>query len=146
MKRIVLLLTLIVSPFLSICMAQTNREARVTYVLQNLGVNRDTQKKLRPLLADYLAEKKKANEPYDALKAKLKTKIELESISNADADKLLAAKWEAATRELVVKKEYDKKFRTVLSPKKTYRCFDLLNDKKSKVLGKKKGGNDEDDE
>ena len=48
---------------------------------------------------------------------------------------MLTLKWEAAEKELVVKKEYEQKFKTVLSPKKTYLCFDLLNDKKSKVQG-----------
>ena len=58
------------------------------------------------------------------------------------AQTLLNLKWQAAEKELAVKKDYEKKFMTVLSAKKTYLCFDLLNDKKSKVRGEK----DADDE
>ena len=145
MKRIIILLAFLAGPGIMMCMGQSNREARIVYVLQNLGIKRDVQKKLRPLLAGYLAEKKQANAEYEAMKTKLKTKIDLETINNTEAEKLLEAKWEAAAKELAVKKDYDKKFRTVISVKKTYRCFDLLNDKKSKVRGSKKDDDDWDE-
>jgi hypothetical protein len=44
----------------------------------------------------------------------------------------------ASFKELTVKKAYETKFKTVLSAKKTFLCFDLLNDKKSKVWGREK--------
>jgi len=138
MKRFLLILTLAVCPFFADSFAQTNREARINYVLQNLGIKRDVQKKLRPLVAAYLEEKKKANYEYDSLKDKLRAKIDLETISNSQADQLLAAKWDSEAKELVLKRKYDKEFRTVLPSKKIYKCFDLLNDKKSKIRGQRK--------
>ncbi len=138
MKRIILILVLFACPFVTGCMGQTNREARVAYVLKNLGVNKDTQQKLKPLLFSYLEEKKKANSQYDGLKDKLRAKIDAETITNQEAEQLLTAKWDAESREFAVKKKYTPKFKTVLSAKKTYKCFDLLNDKKSKVRGTSK--------
>ena len=117
--------------------AGKNADMRVAYVLKNLGINRDTQNKLRPLLASYMADKKAANKPYDTLKDKLKPSIEAGTITEKQAQELLIKKWDAAEKELAVKRQYETKFKTVLSAKKTYLCFDLLNDKKSKVRGEK---------
>lgn len=115
--------------------AGKNADMRVAYVLKNMGISRDVQNKLRPLLVSYLADKKVANKPYDSLKDKLKPSIEAGTITEKQAQELLTRKWEAAEKELVVKRQYETKFKTVLSAKKTYLCFDLLNDKKSKVRG-----------
>jgi len=115
--------------------AGKNADMRVAYVLKNMGISRDVQAKLRPLLVSYLADKKVANKPYDSLKDKLKPSIEAGTITEKQAQELLTRKWEAAEKELVVKRQYETKFKTVLSAKKTYLCFDLLNDKKSKVRG-----------
>ena len=120
---------------IGVVQAGKNADMRVKYVLQNLGIKRDLQEKLKPLLVSYLADKKTANKQYDNLKDKLKPSIEAGTITDKQAQQLLTLKWEAAEKELVVKKEYEQKFKTVLSPKKTYLCFDLLNDKKSKVQG-----------
>lgn len=124
--------------------AGKNADMRVAYVLKNLGINRDTQNKLRPLLVSYLADKKVANKPYDSLKDKLKPSIEAGTITEKQAQELLTKKWVAAEKELAVKRQYETKFKTVLSAKKTYLCFDLLNDKKSKVRGEKDNEDDDD--
>lgn len=115
--------------------AGKNADMRVAYVLKNLGIKRDVQQKLQPLLVSYMADKKTANKPYDTLKDKLKPSIEAGTITEKQAQELLTRKWDAAEKELAVKRQYETKFRTVLSAKKTYLCFDLLNDKKSKVRG-----------
>ena len=125
--------------------AGKNADMRVAYVLKNLGINRETQAKLKPMLVGYLADKKTANKAYDDMKDRLKPSIDKGMLTEKQAQELLTKKWDAAEKELVVKKNYEKKFRTVLSAKKTYLCFDLLNDKKSKVRGEK-GNDDEDDD
>lgn len=121
--------------------AGKNADMRVAYVLKNLGIKRDVQQKLRPILVSYLADKKLANKPYDDMKDKLKPSIEAGTITDKQAQELLTKKWDAAEKELAVKRQYETKFKTVLSAKKTYLCFDLLNDKKSKV----RGGKEEED-
>lgn len=112
--------------------------ARVNYVLKNLGVNKELQTKLKPMLEAYLQDVDKASATYDARKDKLKSSIKAGTLTNEEANELLRLKWEAAAREVNVKKSYEAKFKTVLTPKKTWRCFDLLNDKQSKVEGKQK--------
>lgn len=119
-------------------LAGKNADMRVAYVLKNLGVKRDVQVKLKPILDSYMVDKKKANKPYDSLKDKLKPSIEAGTITEKQAQQLLDLKWQAAEKELAVKKAYETKFKTVLSAKKTFLCFDLLNDKKSKVWGREK--------
>ncbi len=136
-----------------VCMGQTskgksstpNRDARVQYVNKNIGISRDKQKELTPLLYAYLKEKKEAGAEYDALKDKLKKSIDMGSITNDQADKLLSLKWAAEKKETAVKIKYTEKFKTVLSSKQTYKCFDLLNDKKSKIQGKKSKDDSDDD-
>ncbi len=137
MKRLIILFLFSYSPILLFSQSTPNRDARVEYVLNNLGVKRDVQKQLRPLLWAYLDEKKKANEAYNTMKTKLKAQIDAETITEAQAEKLLDEKFRAETAETAVKRKYAKEFRTVISAKKTYVAFDLLNDKKSKVQGKK---------
>lgn len=145
MRRTILIIMLAVCPFLTKAWGQSNREARVNYVLTNIGVKRDVQAKLRPLLESYLAEKKKANAAYDGMKKKLELKIKGETISEEQANQLLTLKWASEEKELVVKKEYEKKFKSVLTAKKTFLCFDLLNDKKSKFMGKSKADSGEEE-
>ena len=120
-------------------------DMRVPYVLQNIGVKRDVQAKLKPLLVSYMADKKTANKQYDDMKKKLKTSIDNGRLTEKQAQTLLNLKWQAAEKELVVKKDYEKKFKTVLPTKKVFLCFDLLNDSKSKMIGKNKENDDQDD-
>ena len=120
-------------------------DMRVPYVLQNIGVKRDVQAKLKPLLVSYMADKKTANKQYDDMKKKLKTSIDNGTLTEKQAQTLLNLKWQAAEKELAVKKDYEKKFKTVLPTKKVFLCFDLLNDSKSKMLGKNKENDDQDD-
>ena len=117
-------------------LAGRKADMRVNYVLQNLGVKRDVQEQLKPLLQSYLADKKTANKAYDDMKDKLKASIDNGTLTEKQAQQLLTLKWQADEKELVVKRQYETKFKTVLSAKKTYLCFDLLNDSKSKMLGK----------
>lgn len=128
----------------SVAMAGKKSDMKVNYVLQNLGVKRDVQAKLKPLLVSYLADKKVANKEYDTLKDKLKPSIENGTLTDKQADRLLQLKWQAAEKELAVKRQYETKLKTVLPSKKVYLCFDLLNDKKSKMMGGGKGKDDED--
>lgn len=120
--------------------AQAGRksEMRVKYVLENIGVKRDVQAQLKPLLVSYLADKKAANKAYDDMKDKLKASIDNGTLTEKQAQQLLTLKWQADEKELAVKRQYETKFKTVLSAKKTYACFSLLNDSKSKMLGKEK--------
>ncbi len=146
MRKTIIVFSLALCAFSTVCVGQTNRDARVDYVLKNLGVNRDTQKKLQPLLYEYLAERKEAGAEYASLKSKLKANISSETITNDQATTLLTKKWAAEVKETAVKRKYTEMFQTVLSAKKTYKCFDLLNDSKSKVQGKQKGKQEDDDD
>lgn len=137
MKKIFLIALIATLALSNNVQAQSKRAARVKYVLENMDIDGAQQKKLKPLLEKYLEEKKIQTAPYEDMKDDLKPKIEAGSLSDKQADKLLKLKWEADQKELNLKKQYEVKFRTVLSASKTYRCFDLLNDKKSKYLGTK---------
>ncbi len=112
-------------------------DMRVNYVLENIGVNNATKEKLKPLLVSYLADKKTANKEYDALKDKYRAAADGGTLTDKQAQAMLDAKWVADEKELVVKKQYEKKFKTVIPAKKVWVCFDLLNDSKSKVRGEK---------
>lgn len=142
MKNNRLILTLFVALAIALgnigtAYAGKKSEMRVNYVLQNIGVKRDVQTKLKPLLVSYLADKKAANKAYDDLKDKLKPSINAGTLTDKQAQQLLTLKWQADEKELAVKRQYETKFKTVLSAKKTYLCFDLLNDSKSKMRGDK---------
>lgn len=137
MKRILsIALMLIALSMSNVVLAGQKQDMRVAYVLRNLGVKRDVQAKLKPLLEAYLRDKKDANKEYDNLKAKYKVAIKNGTLTDSQAESLIGLKWTAANKELGVKKAYTNKFRAVLPYKKVWYCFDLLNDKNSKVLGR----------
>ena len=72
---------------------------KINYVLKNIGVNREVQAKLKPLLASYLADKRNANKEYDSMKAKLEPSINSGTITEKQAQRLLDLKWQAAEKE-----------------------------------------------
>lgn len=118
-------------------------DLKVNYVLHNIGVKRDVQAKLKPILEAYLADKKAANKEYDDAKTKLKNSIKTGTLTEKQAQTLLNMKWQADEKELAVKRQYETKFKTVLPVKKVYLCFSLLNDSKSKMLGEPKDDSEE---
>ncbi len=138
MKRFFLVMLMATMGLSTNLLAQSNRAARVEYVLKNVGVDAQTQKKLKPLLQKYLEKKKYETADYDDLKDDLKDRIDAGKLTDTQANRLMKAKWDADQKELDLKKEYEPKFKDVVGTSKTWYVFDLLNDKKSKVLGTKK--------
>jgi len=59
-----------------------------------------------------------------------------DALTETQANVLLKERWIKDEKELAVKRAYTAKFKTVLSAKKTFLCFDLLNDKRSKIEGR----------
>lgn len=149
MKRIGMILVMACTMLLAGAMvsyaAPTKQQKRVAYTLKNLKLDATTAKTLQPVLMDYLTELKAAQKPYDDLKEKYKTDIKNGTLTDKVASALLTAKWTAAKNEQAVKEKYEKKFMAILSAKKVWYCFDLLNDKMSKIEGKATSSDDEDD-
>ncbi len=138
MKKIFIALFVGIMCFGTNAVAQSNRAARVQYVLKNLELDAAQQKKLKPLLEKYLLEKKVQTANYEDMKDDLKPRIDAGTMTDKQANNLLKAKWEADEKELALKKEYEPKFKAVISPAKVFKCYDLLNDKKSKIRGEEK--------
>lgn len=150
MKRIGMILvmacTLLLAGATASYAAPTKQQKRVVYTLKNLKLDATTTKTLQPVLMDYLTELKAAQKPYDDLKEKYKTDIKNGTLTDKVAQALLTAKWTAARNEQVVKEKYEKKFLTIIPAKKVWYCFDLLNDKMSKIEGKASTSSDDDDD
>jgi len=146
-NRIALIIAVICC--LSICsnasFAGVKQDKRVAYVLNQLKLDNESSRKLKPMLQAYLKDKKDASDAYEALKDKYKSEIKKGTLTDKHASSLLKEKWIAEQKELDVKKRYSAKFRTVLSPKKTYLCFSYLNDKWSKIEGGKTNDEEEDE-
>lgn len=148
MRRICTLLT-ILGVFLTLSInayaaGPTKTQKRIAYTIKNLKLNATQQKALQPLLVSYCADMKAAKQAYDDLKKKYERDIDNGTLTDNAAKALLTAKFTAENKELEVKKTYQKKFEAVIPAKKVYYCFDLINDKMSKVEGKKKTNDDED--
>lgn len=126
--------------------APTKQQKRVAYTIKNLKLDASTTRTLQPMLMQYLTDLKAAQKPYDDLKEKYKTDIKNGTLTDKAANALLEAKWKSAKDEIAVKESYEKKFRTLLSAKKVFICFDLLNDKMSKIEGKASGSQDDEEE
>jgi len=144
---VILMMSLAMYGTVDVMAAPTKQQKRVVYTLKNLKLDATTQKSLQPLLLSYLQELKAAQKPYDDLKEKYKNDIDKGTLTDKVASALLTAKWTAAKNENTVKEKYDKLFRNVIPAKKVWYCFDLLNDKMSKIEGTKgKTSNTNDDE
>lgn len=141
-----LALTLLMSGSINTQAAPTKQQKRVAYTIKNLKLDATTSKALQPLLLAYLNELKAAQKPYDDLKDKYKNDIDKGTLTDKIATTLLTAKWQAAKNEVAVKQKYEAKFREILSAKKTFYCFSLLNDKMSKIEGTKSNKSSADDD
>lgn len=128
----------------------TKAQKRIAYTIKGLKLNDAQKKSMQPLLASYLDEMHKAKEKYSALKDKYKTAIDNGTINDKAAKAVLDAKFEYEQLELRLKLKYMPKFLEVISAKKVLYCFDLINDKMSKIDGKKSSSksknNDDDDD
>ncbi len=149
MKKLSFLLaTAMVAYTLNVNAAQaepTKTQKRIAYTLKNLKLNAQQQKSLQPILTAYCADIKAAKKKYEEMKKKYENDIDKGVLTDKAAEALLDAKFEAESKELEVKKSYSKKFASVVSPKKVYLTFSLINDKMSKVEGKKKTHEDDED-
>lgn len=150
MKRLftigILALMMCLAGTVSSMAAPTKQQKRVAYTIKNLKLDANTAKALQPILVQYLNELKAASKPYEDLKTKYDNDIKKNLLTDKVAETLLKAKWQAAQKETEVKMKYEAKFRSLLSTKKVWYCFSLLNDKMSKIEGTKANSKDDDDD
>lgn len=123
----------------------TKAQKRIAYTIKNLKLNNEQKTALTPMLASYLAEVKAAKETYSNLKDKLKNAIDKGTLTDSQAQQLMKAKYEFEAKEVTIKQKYMTKFASAIPYKKVYVCFDLINDKMSKIEGKKQAKDDDDD-
>lgn len=138
MKRVILLFSLVA--FMSAAgrqavYAQSGTELRHQYVMKHLKLDKATAEKFSPVCMEFLKEMKAAEAEYDKLKKKYKELEKNGTLTNAQAEQLLKAKFAKDEAELAVRRKYVDKFKAVLPMKKVYYAFDYANDKKSKVQG-----------
>ncbi len=128
--------------------AQTSAKAqkRIAYTVKNLKLNATQTKAVTPILSNYLLDIKVAKKPYSDLKDKYKRDIDKGLLTDDAAKNLLNAKLTFDGKENEIKKAYVKKLAAVIPYKKVYYCLDLINDKMSKIEGKKNKDNDDDDD
>ncbi len=136
MKKIIFTFILVLFCVSSSVLAGPNRDARIKYVLSNLNLDEATQKKMWPLLEQYLKEKKEETSAYEDKKDALKLRIKSDKLTDAQANELMRLHWIADEKEVKLKRAWEPKFKAVIGAAKTYKCFDLLNDKKEKFLKK----------
>ncbi len=150
MKRLTTIAcSLVLMLTISLCaVAQNNSKAqkRIAYTVKNLKLN-DTQKKaIVPILTSYLTDIKAAKKTYSELKDKYKKDVDKGTLTDKAAQALLEAKFDFDAKETAIKKQYLPKFASAIPYKKVYQCYDLINDKMSKVEGRKSKSNDDDDD
>ena len=125
--------------------APTKQQKRAAYAVKNLKLDDTKSKQLLPVLMEYLKELKAAQKPYEDLKEKYKADIKNGTLTDKAATALLTAKWTSDRNEVTVRQKYEKRFMEIIPAKKVWYCFDLLNDKMSKIDGTK-GSTDEDED
>ncbi len=128
-----------------------NIELKTNYVIRELKLNKTKAAQFKPLCIAYLKDMRTAKSAYSALKDDLKKAIKSKSITEAQAEKLIAAHNASDEKEVQVKKKHAPLFRKVLSAKETYYAFDYAGDSMKKVNEKmgttsKKSKDEEDDD
>ena len=122
----------------------TKAEKRIAYTLKNLKLNEAQRKSITPILQAYLAEIKEAKKTYSALRDKYKTAIDKGTLTDSQAEQLLKAKFAFDIKAAGIRQKYMPKLATAIPYKKVYYCFDFINDKMSKIEGRKSSQDDED--
>lgn len=150
MKRItttICLLAMLFTFTLNVSAQATSKaQKRIAYTVKNLKLNDAQRKAVTPILTAYLTDVKVAKKKYSDLKDKYKTNIDKGTLTDKMAQALLEAKFEFDGKEAAIKKSYLPKLASAIPYKKVYYCFDLINDKMSKVEGRKSKGNDDDED
>ena len=113
----------------SSALAESKRDARVTYVLKNLKLKSDMQEKFKPLLASYLQELADLKAPYKKLKDSLEDAIDANKLTAAQCDQLFEAKQKQEEQEPVLNRKWYAKFKTVLTAQQAYKAIKLSDDK-----------------
>src|SRR5574344_2603131 len=82
--------------------ATSKEEMKCNYVVKNLHLNKEKAAAFRTVCLEYIKEHKAANDAYDNLKDKLKSKMKNGSLTESEANQLLNAHWrsEEHTSEL----------------------------------------------
>ncbi len=110
--------------------AQTSKEkVRHNYVVRQLKLDKTIVGKFSPQFYAYLKELKAAKDIYDKPKDQLRSQIDANKLTEAQAKMLIDAHWKADAKELEVKKKYTPIFVGVLGQQKTYQMFRFANDK-----------------
>ena len=78
------------------------------------------------------------------IKGKYKTAIDKGTLTDSQAEQLLKAKFAFDIKEAGIRQKYMPKLATAIPYKKVYYCFDFINDKMSKIEGRKSSQDDED--
>jgi predicted neutral ceramidase superfamily lipid hydrolase len=128
-----------------------NIELKTNYVIRELKLNKTKAAQFKPLCIAYLKDMRTAKSAYSTLKDDLKKAIKAKTITEAQAEKLIAAHNTADEKEVQIKKKHAPLFRKVLSAKETYYAFDYAGDSMKKVNEKmgtasKKNKDEEDDD
>lgn len=129
-----------------------NIELKTNYVIRELKLNKTKAAQFKPLCIAYLKDMRTAKSTYSTLKDDLKKAIKSKSITEAQAEKLIAAHNTSDEKEVQVKKKHTPLFRKVLSAKETYYAFDYAGDSMKKVnekmgtASKKSKDKDEDED
>ena len=127
--------------------ATSKEEMKCNYVVKNLHLKKEKAAAFRTVCLEYIKEHKAANDAYDNLKDKLKSKMKNGSLTESEANQLLNAHWNADAAEVTVRRKYTETFKRLIGAKKTLEAFDYVNDSMKKVKGEnKKKDKDDDDE
>lgn len=148
MKRLLSILMLVTAATFAMTIqaaAPSKTDKRVNYTLNNLRLSAQQKQALKPLLYAYLADMKTAKKQEKDLEKRFESSIKNNTLTDAQAKQLLDARWPCDARELEVKKKYYPTFLGVIPAKKVLRLYALINDKMSKIDGKSKKSDDDDD-
>lgn len=104
-------------------------KTKCAYVVKNLKLSKEEQGKFTTTFYAYLKERKQVRAIYEDLKDELKESIKNNTITAAQAQKLLQNRWIADEKELQVRKKYSDIFVKTLGAKKAFNVFRFANDK-----------------
>ena len=131
MKRILFLITM--AACVTLVSAQSKRQLRVTYILEQMQMDNATVAKVKPTIVAFIDALANNKDKHDEVQDKYQAAEEKGTLTDAQAEILMQSKFNKDAGELEVRRQYYARLKNIVGAAKARRILALSNDKLNKA-------------
>ncbi len=132
MKRIILLAVILTLYTTAVTYAGTKREIRIAYIVKQSKLTEEQQKKVMPVLKEFLEDLSVNKKRYEVIKDKYKAADDAGKLTPKQAEELMTGKFLKDEKELALRRQYFPRFKGIVGAVKAREIIKLSDDKLNK--------------